>query len=171
MSDVDRLCSRDLVFDTPTETSLSASAKRYLRKYRKSYGYGAGFYDLSQDPSFRARACKASDPLFTLTTNSSNIWSIADARLLSGNEIAAAQGLPSHHALGAALGLAPLDFGSYKRTVWSRLVGNGMSTSCIGAVLSWVAAYAVPSLGEVPSHLGAIDDNVVQRPPTSNSAG
>jgi len=135
-----------------------------LRKYRKSYGYGAGFYDLSQDPSFRARACKASDPLFTLTTNSSNIWSIADARLLSGNEIAAAQGLPSHHALGAALGLAPLDFGSYKRTVWSRLVGNGMSTSCIGAVLSWVAAYAVPSLGDVPSHLGAIDDNVVQRP-------
>lgn len=124
------------------------------------FGYDAGFYDLSQNPSFRARACRAVDPLFTFTTNCGNIWSIGAGRCLSGNEIGAAQGLPSHPALAFVLGSTCLDFNHLKRSVWSRMIGNGMSTACVSAVLAWIATYAEPSLGDVPAGIILADQRV-----------
>ena len=47
-----------------------------------------------------------------------------------------------------------------------------MSTACIGGVLSWIAAYVVPSLGEVPSHLGSFDSHLTgQLRPAAQRSG
>ena len=175
-SSEDCLCSEDLTFETASPLSLPPSAIRYKRSYEKTYGFEAGYYDLSQNPSFCARACRSEDPLFTLTTNCGHIWSISEKRCLSGNEVAAAQGLPSHPGLASALGTPFLDFNSYKRSVWGRMIGNGMSTACVSAVLAWVASFAIPSCGDIPRaptsaqcgvHLAASDTGYTASPTTA----
>ena len=120
----DRLCSGDLTFDVSSRTSLSASAARYQRTYETRFGFESGYYDLSQNPDFCARACRSEDPLFTLTTNSAHIWSTTKCRFLSGNELGAAQGLPTHPAIAAAMGSVMVDFSGYKPSVWVYFENN-----------------------------------------------
>ena len=69
---------------------------------------------------------------------------------MSATELAAAQGLPSHPSLACALGTRRLDFSCLKRGTWARMVGNGMSVACVGAVFAWVNTYAVTTCGDVP---------------------
>ena len=63
-----------------------------------------------------------------------------------------------------ALGVPVLDFNIYKRSVWGRMIGNGMSTFCVSSILAWVAAYVTPSYGDPPLSLGSIvaDQDVSQ---------
>ena len=146
----DRLSAQDLLFSHGPAMHLSPSASSYKKCYVKTFGFPDGFYDLSQNPSFRPRACTGSEPLFTLTTSTGIVWSVAEARCMSATELAAAQGLPSHPSLACALGTQRLDFSCLKRGTWSRMVGNGMSVACVGAVLAWVNTYAVTTCGDVP---------------------
>ena len=100
----DRLSAQDLLFSHGPAVHLSPSASSYKKCYVKTFGFSEGFYDLSQNPSFRPRACTGSEPLFTLTTSTGIVWSVAEARCMSATELAAAQGLPSHPSPGLCVG-------------------------------------------------------------------
>ena len=152
----DRLCSGDLTFDIVSRTSISASAARYKRAYETRFGFGSGYYDISQNPDYCGGACRSEDHLFTLTTNSAHVWSTSKCRFLSGNELGAAQGLPTHSAIAAAVGSTVVDVNGYKPSVLGRMVGNGMATVCVSAMLTWVAACVTTSRGTPPRSLGGV---------------
>ena len=83
------LGASDLVFEPGAGLTFSASALRYRAGYDELFGYDGGFYDLTQNPRERPRACGETNPPFTLTTNSSLIWSSREKRCLSASGLGA----------------------------------------------------------------------------------
>ena len=68
-------------------------------------------------------------------------------------------GLPSHPALSSIYGMQHVSFEGFSRSAAGRLIGNGMSVPCIGAILAWCGAYVTPDIVERQRELVLLGDN------------
>ena len=137
------------------DDGFSAAVRKRSREYLKVFRDRASAYDLDQLPRGRPRRSKAGDPLFALTAHTRNVWSPAEGRRLRRNELAAAMGMPADPALAMIYGMVPLQLEGLSRSAAARLVGNGMSVPCVGAVMWWCAVYCSPAVVAIPGELAA----------------
>lgn len=122
------------------DDGFSTAVRKRAHEYSRVFCDRASAYDLDQLPLGRPRRAMAGCRMFGLTAHTRNVWSPSEGRCLRRSELAAAIGMPSHRALGAAYGMVPISFEHFSRSGAARLFGNGMSVSCVGTVMIWCAA-------------------------------
>ena len=150
--------------------------------YRRVEPSKQALFDLGQNPNERPRICLPGFPLFTLTAQTSCIWSPSLGRMLTINEIATGQGLPCTPTVAGALGMPVLELAHLARTAACRLIGNGMTLCCVGAVTLWALRWLKFDHGpaprgvkaneahEVSSHFIFEPVDVTSKPPPSAPA-
>ena len=124
----------DVVAGNQAFRALPAGYRRNLQAYRRVEPSKQALFDLGQNPHERPRICLPGFPLFTLTAHTSCIWSPSLGRMLTMNEIATGQRLPCTPFVAGALGMPVLELTHLARTAACRLIGNGMTLCCVGAV-------------------------------------
>ena len=118
------------MLDTPSATPRKSTVPR-----------ASAVVDLNQDPVLRPRMTTKDGFLPTLTCNSRGLYSYRCERFISSTEMLLAQGFPSTRWAAKALGVGFVDLNDLTEAARAKLAGNAMHGACMGAVLSWVAAF------------------------------
>ena len=118
------------------DDGFSMPVQKRAREYMRVFKNQEGVYDLDQLPRGRPRRARAGCSLCGLIAHTRNVWSPAEGRTLRRSELAAAMGIPAHTALASTYGIQPLEFDRLSRSAAARLIGNGMSVPCVGAIMA-----------------------------------
>ena len=74
-------------------------------------------------------------------------------------------GLPVDSSLAYLYGMQELSFEHLSRGASGRLIGNGMSIPCVGAVMFWCHAYCRPYITTIPKTVTMTEEPVVHAEP------
>lgn len=114
--------------------SLSENLMAYVEQFAGKRS--CDIFDLSQSAVRQPRVVNKDGSLMTITCGSSWLFSRDFGRPLTGQELLAAQGLPSCGMLAARWGLAKLPVHKLSNSQQVRLAGNAMHLGCLTAALA-----------------------------------
>jgi hypothetical protein len=138
-----RFVAKDLFFaDTVGSYPLSASARKFLSRYKELHPY-LDVFDLCNNPDLFHRAESERGALMAITRSSKRIYSISKCRWLLPSEILLAQGLPVTQWAAAHIGVACQNqILKYPEYVQFGVAGNSMHLVVVYQVLASVLVHA-----------------------------